>query len=220
MKPIYRCVENGRVRYVEDPAQCSGSVKPFLSPSRRVALSKLMSALLRHIPWEAGLKLDREGWVGIKELVNGIRNVWRNRELYSWVTEEHVKAVAELDPKGRFEVLNDRIRARYGHSVKVGIRYEIDDSVKTLYHGTTMQAWLRIKYEGIKPGRRLWVHLTGNPQDAYETGRRHGTDVVVLKVSIECLRNRGLRVYRASKSIWLVKEVPPECIEGYSGSSK
>ncbi len=212
---VYLCVSEGKeVRYVTDPKLCEGRAEPLMRNEQRVALSKLMSALLRHIPHEAGVTLDSEGWVTIRELVKGITERWRNKELYSWVTEHHVRAVAYLDPKGRFEIKGDKIRARYGHSLNVRITFNVDHDVKTLYHGTTWRAWLRIKREGILPRRRIWVHLTASPEDAYETGRRHGRDVVILKVNADCLRRKGLTVYRASKTVWVVKYVPPECIEG------
>ncbi len=213
LKDVFKCLSGDGVTYVENPAQCPGRVEKLMDGRQRLALSKLMSALLRHIPGEAGLKPDPEGWVPIRALLHGIRNVWRNKHLYQWVTEDHIRAVASLDPKGRFEVRGDLIRARYGHSISVNPGYEEDRSIRTLYHGTTLQAWSSIRREGLKPGRRLWVHLTNDPQTAYETGRRHGPQVTVLRVDAECLRKRGYAVYRASKNVWVVKEVPPECIE-------
>ncbi len=214
-KYVYACVENGvDVKYTLNPKECAGYAEPLMSNRQRVALSKLMSALLRHIPHEAGLTLDKEGWVTLKELVKGITKAWRNKELYSWVTERHIRAVAELDPKGRFEIRGNKIRARYGHSIKVTLTHAVDENVKTLYHGTTARAWQRIRHEGILPGRRVWVHLTSNLKDAYETGCRHGSDVVVLKINADCLRKKGLTVRRASKAVWVVEYVPPECIEG------
>jgi len=213
-KYVYACVEGSRdVKYVFNPTECAGRAEPLMSNEQRIALSKLMSALLRHIPHEAGLTLDREGWVSLEDLVKGITQVWRNKELYSWVTERHIRAVAELDPKGRFEIRGSRIRARYGHSVKVSLTHAVDEDVKTLYHGTTARAWRRIRHEGILPGKRVWVHLTSNPKDAYETGRRHGNDVVILKIDANCLRKKGLTIHKASKAVWVVKHVPPECIE-------
>jgi len=214
-KHVYACIEGGvDVKYTLDPKECAERAEPLMSNEQRIALSKLMSALLRHIPYEAGLTPDKEGWVTLRELVRGITNVWRNRERYSWVTERHVRAVAELDPKGRFEVRGNKIRARYGHSIKVSLTHAADRNVRTLYHGTTTRAWQRIRREGILPGKRMWVHLTSNLKDAYETGRRHGNDVVILKVNADCLRRKGLSVYKASKAVWIVKYVPPECIEG------
>ena len=165
------------------------------------------------IAQEAGLKLDSEGWIKIDDLIRGIREVWRNKHLYQWVTRDHILAIAALDPKGRFEIRDNYIRACYGHSIKADLKYKEDTKVKILYHGTTEEAWAKIRYEGLKPGRRLWVHLSGNINDAYEVARRHGSRIVILLIDIECLRRRGIKIFKASKSVWVVKYVPPECIK-------
>jgi len=85
------------------------------------------------------LKIDREGWADLEELVESVKTRWRNKHLYQWPTAEHVLAVAALDPKGRFEVRNGRIRARYGHSrsLNIAISYGLDRESTTLYHGTS-----------------------------------------------------------------------------------
>ncbi|WP_367834421.1 RNA 2'-phosphotransferase [Vulcanisaeta sp. JCM 16159] len=124
-------------------------------------------------------------------------------------------AVALLDPKGRFEVRDGMIRARYGHdkSLNVNIKYEIDNEVKTLYHGTTRSALTQIMREGIKPMNRKYVHLVLDPRDAYEVAIRHGDDVVILRINADCLRKDGYQVLIATDRIRLVDYVPPHCIE-------
>ena len=134
MKPIYRCRVCGA--FTEDQYHCGKQAELLLDPGSRVRLSKLMSGLLRYYPWEAGLELDREGWIPIDDLVYGIKYKWRNRELYQWIRREHVVAIALLDPKDMFELRNNRIRARYGHSIKVDIKYRREYPQK-LYHGTS-----------------------------------------------------------------------------------
>jgi putative RNA 2'-phosphotransferase len=183
---------------------------------QRLMLSKLMSALLRHIPWEAGLRVDEEGWIHVDELVKGIRERWRNRALYSWVTRDHVIAVALLDPKGRFELSPnaDRIRAVYGHSIRVRIKYRVEENPPTqLYHATPKENVKSILSEGLKPMKRLYVHLALNPSDALEAGFRHGREVVLLSIDTRCLKAHGIPVLRASPRIFLVERVPPGCIK-------
>lgn len=184
---------------------------------RRLRLSKLVSGILRHFPQEACVELDAEGWADVDALVEGVRRCWRGRELYQWVGREHVVALALLDPKGRFELSEDgrRIRAAYGHSVRVGIprrSLSPEELPRRLYHGTVARALEGIAREGIKPMRRLMVHLTDRFEDAVETGLRHGRDVVVLAVDPRCLAEKGLRVYRAGRSVYLVAHVPPDCV--------
>ncbi len=213
MKDVYRCSVCGK--YVESPTHCGRRCKLLMSGYQRVRLSKLISFILRHSPESVGIKLSSDGWVRISDLVKGIKEVWVNREAYSWVTEEHVKALAILDPKGRFELRGEYIRATYGHSkgVKVRIGYDEDLSSKYLYHGTTSRNLSSILREGIKPMKRWFVHLTTDPEVACETGRRHGSDAVYILINVECLRSLGHRVFKASEVIRLTDYVPPKCIE-------
>ncbi len=212
MRDVYRCVKCGK--FTEDGTHCGSKAQLILRGRERLRLSKLMTFLLRHSPESAGLSMDAEGWVSIEELVRGIRERWVRKELYSWVGEEHVVAVATLDPKGRFEVKGGRIRARYGHSreLQVSLNYVEDRSVRTLYHGTTSGNVKSILREGIKPMRRKYVHLTVDPSVACETASRHGPGPTYLVIDAECLREAGIKVLKASELIRLAERVPPECI--------
>ncbi len=115
----------------------------LLSEERRLRLSKLMSLLLRHRPELGGLKLDPCGFVGVGELAEAARRLGLR-----WAREEHIKAVAKLDPKGRFELKDGRVRARYGHSIPVELCYESKEVPDILYHGTTPEAAARMLREG------------------------------------------------------------------------
>ncbi len=216
MKNIYKCVVCGK--YVEDELHCGKEAILLMDSGKRLRLSKLLSFILRHSPQSIKVEMDNEGWVNIDDIVYGIRNFWGNREHYWWVTEEHIIALVVLDPKGRFELKNNMVRARYGHniSLNIKIKYEEDKHVKTLYHGTSSERLKYILKEGIKPTRRKYVHLTLDPNEACETARKHGGVVVILKVNAECLRKSGYKVFIGSHHIRLVKYVPPECVDNVS----
>jgi len=216
LKPVYRCRVCGE--FTEEFQHCGKPAAFFMTDEQRVRLSKLMSALLRHIPHEAGLRLDPGGWVEVEELARAIRERWRRRDLYQWVTPQHVLAVAMLDPKGRFQLSSDmrRIRAAYGHSVKLELGYEplsLKELPKVLYHGTVAERLQPIMREGLKPMRRLMVHLAARPQEALEAAKRHGGQVVLLHVDPRCLAEKGIPVYRASHVMYLAPRVPPKCIK-------
>jgi len=214
VKSIYKCSVCGC--YTESPVHCGKQAKLILDGSKRLALSKLISFILRHNPSSIGLVMDREGWVKIEDLVYGIKNLWINKHLYSWVTREHIIALAQLDYKGRFEVKNGYIRARYGHSrnLQIEISYPTDNTSKILYHGTLRENLKNILSEGIKPMKRKYVHLSVNIEDAYEVAKRHGRDTVILIIDCNCLRKHNIPVYIASSRVRLVKYVPPTCIIG------
>ncbi len=211
MPSIYRCRVCGA--YVEEARHCGVDAELFLDGRRREQLSKLMSGLLRHFPEQAGLKLDEEGFIPLNELAEAIKTKWAHSELYQWVTEEHLLAVALLDPKGRFEVKEGVIRARYGHSVSVKLKLVEDRGVKVLYHGTAAENLPRIFSEGLKPMKRLYVHLTSSFDDAVITGRRHSQRIAVLEVDVEALRALGIKVFKAGKSVYLAEYVPSSCIK-------
>ena len=203
MADVYVCMRCGR--FTEEPVHCGVPARPLLSGERRVRLSKLMSGILRHFPHSVGLKMGEDGFVPIDDLVEAIRGIG-----YGWVTKEHVLAVAELDPKGRFEVRGGLIRARYGHSVPVRIEYELVGPT-LLYHGTTTSRVPRILREGLKPGRRM-VHLTSRLEDAWANGARWGEEPVVLVVDAASMVRRGYRFYRAAPTVYLTPYVPPRYI--------
>ena len=206
-KPIYRCRVCGR--YIEEPVHCGKPAELILDPARRVRLSRLMSGLLRHFPWEAGLSLDEEGFVEVGELYRAIRYRWP-RGGYGWLRPEHVLAVALLDPKGRFELKGDLIRARYGHSVEVRPQYQRVVVDGTLYHGTWEGAVPAILREGLKPMKRLYVHLTSSLRDAWRRGASRGRPVVLVVDAAALSREK--EVYRAGPTVYLVDEVPPRFI--------
>lgn len=105
------------------------------------------------------------------------------------------------------------IRAKHGHSIEAKASYVEDKEVKIPYHGTRADNLPNILREGLKPMRRLWVHLSPTLYDAYEVGKRHGGKTVVLEISVVRLREQGHRIYRAGKAIYITDHVPPKCIK-------
>jgi len=182
-----------------------------LSDPQLKRLSKLLSGLLRHFPEAVGIRPDDGGWIDIEMLVEAIKTKWKNKELYQWVEPRHIYEIALNDEKGRFEVRNGKIRARYGHSYKVKIDYPGDRDVKFLYHGTTSRSLKNILKEGLKPMKRLWVHLSPTLMDAYTIALRRTGRPIILKVDAQRLREYT-PVYKASNRVYLVKYVPPDCI--------
>ncbi len=209
-RPIYKCAVCGR--FVEEAYHCNKPARLIVNPRERIRISKLLSGILRHFPKEYGIELDVGGWAEIEVLVKEIK---RRRRGLSWITEDVVKAIALLDPKGRFEIKEDKIRARYGHTIDVKVDYQEDLTSELLYHGTVQRFLDNILREGLKPMKRRWVHLSLTKEDASLVGRRHGSDVVILIIDCDCLRKRGIKIYIASKTVRLASYVPPECIISY-----
>jgi len=175
----------------------------------RERLSKKIAGLLRHYGPRYGLQLDEEGWARIRDLVRALHRI----PGYEWVEEKHVLEVVARDEKGRYELEGDRIRARYGHSLPVKVRYKpLEKLPPILYHGTVSRNLYSIMEKGLVPMKRRYVHLSYTWEDAYETGRRHGPDVVVLEIDTSCLRRHGIPVYYAGPKVAVAPWVPPDCI--------
>ncbi len=213
---IYKCRKCSS--FVERDEHCGVKTQLLLDGDRRLKLSKLLSAILRHLAVKEGIEIQREGWIDISQLAHYIRTRWRNRHLYKWVEEEHIVAVALTDRRGRFQLSNDmkKIRATYGHTIGVKIDYkplEEHNLPSVLYHGTIIQRLPFILKYGLKPMRRLYVHLTNDRNIAEEIARRHGDQIAILEIDSSCIRWEGFKIYKASPSIYLVEYVPPKCIK-------
>lgn len=208
LEPIYKCRGGG---YAEDLSECPEGVDGVLDARSRVRLSKLLSGLLRHYPWRAGVKLDRKGWAPLDRLLEGIRGL----PGFEWVERWHIEAIALLDPKGRFEIRGHRIRARYGHSVPVEVEPLPGETPRILYHGTPASNLNSILREGIRRMKRVRVHLSPTIEAAVEVGSRRSGVVAVIEVDVECLERMGYRVEKASPVVYTVEYVPRDCIKGH-----
>jgi len=160
--------------------RCSLKARLLLDPKTQVKLSKLLRAVLRHVPSSIGLTLSRDEWISMNKLVTSIRS---HKLGYEWLSEERVRAVAMLDPKGKFKLKGGLMRTRYGHFREVGVKvdYQEDKEVKGLFHGTSTLNMDSILREGIRPMKRTMVHLTASIQDAIEAALRKGRRVVAFR---------------------------------------
>jgi len=77
-------------------------------------VSKYMSYVLRHAPESAGLTLDSEGWVAFDELEKALSSKYD-------VSRAEIIEIVENNPKKRFSLADNRIRANQGHSVDVDL---------------------------------------------------------------------------------------------------
>lgn len=171
----------------------------------KTRVSKLMSYLLRHDPQD--LKMDKKGFVKLNDLLEKVR------EYYPKVNRELLVEIVERSERKRFEIIGDRIRALYGHSIHVDLHLEEDRKVKVLYHGTTLRAAKNILKEGLRPMDRKWVHLSASPEIAIEVGKRRSKHPIILRIDAKKAREDGVRFYKATKGIYLCKYVPPKYIE-------
>jgi putative RNA 2'-phosphotransferase len=173
---------------------------------RFVKLSKLLSFILRHASEDFHLPLDEYGYAPVDDIVNIIRDRYRDFD------RDELRAVVEADSKGRYELVGDKIRACYGHSVAVSSRAKAVKPPEILYHGTSGRSLPLILRDGLMPMTRQYVHLSVTPEEAVKVGRRHSSNVILLRIHARDAHESGIE-FRAEASVYLVRRLPPEFIE-------
>lgn len=180
----------------------------MLDTSQEKQLSKWISRILRHSPEQYGIVLDAEdGSCPIRDLVQVISQDHK----WDFVTEEHIRYVVARSDKQRFEINQDRIRARYGHS-HPDVHYEPAVPPQILYHGTSEQAWSTIRQEGLKLMGRRYVHLSAATDFAALAGRRKGK-LIMLEVDTTAAVAAGVSFYDAGHDVWLCDSIPANCLK-------
>ena len=172
---------------------------------REERLSRFLALVLRHKPDSVGIALDPAGFVDILLLARSLAA----QPGWGWITEDAIRALARRDPR-RYEIDGDRIRARYGHSISIEAPGKAVLPPEWLYYGTSPEAPIIIRSEGLRPQGRQFVHLSATRQDALAVGRRHSPQPVVITVLARRAYAAGIAFYQASPSIYLTRALPPD----------
>lgn len=174
-----------------------------------VELSKEISYVLRHAPWEYELELDEQGFVPIAQLLHALNESGTyERE----VTQADLEQIIANSEKKRHEIVGDKIRALYGHTVPQIIKKEPGIPPAVLYHGTTHRVLPQILQDGLKPMRRQYVHLSIDVETATRVGKRRDPEPVILKIDTEAAQKAGIQFFIGNDKVWLCNRVPKECI--------
>lgn len=198
---IGHCQECG---YFEGRCGC-GKGRLLMDGRERLRVSKFLSGLLRHYPGRFGVEVDRKGFARLEDVLRVLE------ERYG-VGEEHLRAIVALDRKRRFEICDGKIRARYGHSIDVDVRWSEESSVpERLYHATAPENVNSIMRHGILPMRRREVHMTETPEEALEVGMRHFKTPVLLEIAARRMARDGLEVRKKGR-VFTADAVPPQYV--------
>lgn len=171
-------------------------------------LSKEVSYALRHAPWEYELELDDEGFVEIEQLLNALHL----EQQWNSVTADDLAKMIEVSAKQRYEIVEGRIRALYGHSVPGKIIKLHETPPPVLYHGTARQWVETILHEGLKPMKRQYVHFSVDTETAKLVGGRKDSNPVILTIDAGKSAIEGIKFYHGNHNIWLADYIPPEFI--------
>jgi len=175
---------------------------------QKVRISKFLSFILRHNPQEVSLSLDRYGFVEFKKVLAVLG------EKFSGIDENQLKAIIEEDLQERFQLKDDKIRARYGHSVDVEPLEVCAEVPATLFHGTSPENSETILKDGLMPARRKFVHLSMTTEDALRVGRRKSLEPVLLAIDAKRAQAGGITFWREGK-VFLAQAVPVQYIHLY-----
>jgi putative RNA 2'-phosphotransferase len=172
-------------------------------PASDTDISRFLSYVLRHAPQELDLVLDAEGWTSYSELS-------RKACEKLGIADADIRRVIAENPKKRFTLLGDRIRAAQGHSVDVDLGLDLRSPPDALYHGTTAKAWEEIRTSGLKSMSRTHVHLSPDIETAQTVAVRRKGPHVLLKVDSRAMSSGGYAFFAADNGVWLTHEVPPD----------
>ena len=175
-----------------------------------IKLGKEIIYALRHAPWEYELEMNDKGFVDIEQLLSAINEGSKYSKI---IDKSDILRVMEVSNKKRLEIVGERIRAMYGHSFPMQIKYEEETPPVMLYHGTAKRFLDSIKKEGLKPMSRQYVHLSENTETAKMVGKRRDSDPVILYINTVEAIKAGVKFYRANDKVWLCKELPPQFIK-------
>lgn len=175
-----------------------------------VELSKEVSYALRHAPWEYELEMDGEGFVPIGQLLVALNETGHYDRI---VTKEDLETIIRTGDKKRHEIVGDKIRALYGHSIPMHIRKGEVVPPDILYHGTTHWAAKEILIEGLKPMGRQYVHLSKDVDTALSVGKRRESNPVLFVVDAKKAHQDGVKFYEGNDKVILADFVPPEYIK-------
>lgn len=178
-----------------------------MDKNKEIKISKALSYWLRHRPEKIGIKLEKDGWVDVQELLEKSKS-----ELE--FTFEELQEVVKNNDKQRFSFSEDmkKIRANQGHSTDVKIDFKEIAAPPVLFHGTVNQFIDSIKKKGLIPGNRHHVHLSKDKETAEKVGSRRGTPVI-LNIDAMKMQDDGFKFYISENGVYLTDTVPPKYIK-------
>jgi putative RNA 2'-phosphotransferase len=164
--------------------------------------SKYLSYILRHNPEKANLKLEKDGWVLISDILKNIN-----------ISMSEIEEIVALDDKQRFSFDSNKtkLRANQGHSVNIDIHFKKEIPPVVLYHGTSKRFLSSILKSGLDKRNRQYVHLSPDEKTAYDVGIRHG-EPIILKINCNTMVQDGYDFFLSENGVWLTDNIPPKYI--------
>lgn len=199
------CGEHGYFRDEECPI-CGERGRFLMSEEETDALGRTLAGILRHFPEKYELEMDPQGWVDLRDLIGKLR--WQRR--FRWLKPVHIMALIETDPKGRYQVRDDRIRATYAHTVDVDPDLPTRNIPDELFYPTNEEEFEALLETGLKPVDRRKVHLSKNYASAMNAGRVRDLFPKVLKIDSKQMIEDGNVIKKAGTTVYVTEGVEPQ----------
>lgn len=175
-------------------------------------ISKFLSFILRHHPEKVGINLETQGFADLNEILMILNKRYSDLGL-EMITKDTLIEMMKASDKLRFEIVENKIRALYGHSIKIKmILNEAENLPDKLYHGTSLKAYKNIQEEGLKKRGRQYVHLSKDINTAIQVGRRHSKDIVILEIDVKSAEKNGIKFYKAG-DVYLSEDIPSKYLK-------
>lgn len=170
-----------------------------------IRIGKRITYLLRHNPED--LKMDKNGYVDVTSLLSKVH-----------ITQQELDYIVDTNDKKRLAYNQDKtkIRASQGHSIKVDVQLKSLVPPRTLYHGTSVESWEKIKKSGgLDKMNRLHVHLSSDKSVAYSVGKRYSKykEPIILEIDSAAMYADGYKFYKSENNVWLTDNVPLKYIK-------
>ncbi len=205
---LRECGEHGYFRGDVCPV-CGEEGKFLMNEQELEQIGRTMAGVLRHFPEKFGLEMDDQGFINLREFVNALKN---QSKRYHWLRPHHIIAIIETDPKGRYQISNDMIRATYGHSIDLNLRLPTENIPDSLFYPTTPEEADILLETGLKPSDRKMVHLSKTYNDALSAGKVRTVEPVILEIDAKRAIDEGIVIGQAGRTVFLAPEIPSECL--------
>jgi putative RNA 2'-phosphotransferase len=186
---------------------CGEPGKFLMNDSEVERLGRTIAGILRH--GKFGPNMDDQGFVGMREMIFTIKE---NNNRMHWLRPHHIVALVETDPKGRYQISGDMVRATYGHSIPLELELPTDDIPAKLFFPTTSEEVNIILEMGLLPSDRSMVHLSLTYDDAMRAGKVRVDNPVILEIDADAAFDAGYEIGKAGRTVFLAKQIPPECL--------
>ncbi len=169
-------------------------------------ITRSLAFMLRHKPERFDLEVDAHGFADVDEVLRAL-----DERLGEHVEREDLVDAVESGDRQRYEIAGNRIRALYGHSIPVEPGPD-SRPPELLYVAIPARDLGRARRFGLRGGRRSYLHLALDAEDAREAGRRSAREYTLLTVRALDAWEDGVRFYDR-KALFLAEEVPTEHLE-------